>query len=1092
MIKPRRQDGSWADGPRWACGRCGAVASLTARFCEQCGEGLQRPSDKGADVPTGRFGAPEQGTGERRLVTVLFCDLVDSTAMAAQRDVEDVAQFMRTFQTTCADAIGPFGGFIAQTLGDGMMVYFGFPEGHEGDAERAVHAGLAIVEAVSDPRGALRGLWNECAVRIGIHTGVVFAGVVGPWDTRADKALVGDTPAIAARLQPLASRNHVVVGPKTQELVEGHFDLKALGPQQLKGLRDPMPVWEVQPHIGVRSRFAVRSRRTGPTVLVGRGNELTFLRKRWTLAMQGYGQIVVVTGNAGIGKSRLVEALRAEVEPTQGQCLRYQCSPFFQHTALYPFVQQLRDAAGIHGEDPDGLKLEKLERLLETAVGRVEGDVELLSQLLRVGNDGAPTRHTAQRVLDDTVDLLIEQLVQLAERRPLLIVLEDGHWMDHTTRGLVRKLRKRLSGNRIFVAVTDRVGLPELPHDREGVSSLELQRLQPESCVTIVEQITAGTPLPRQVVDRAIALSDGVPFFVEELAKAVLESREAGDVLSVPLSLRELLSARLDRTGEHKLIAQLGACIGRTFSYELLMMISDQDEGSLRTALQALVEADLVERSGDYPHASFTFRHALIQTAAHESILMRERAAIHALVAYRLQQSFPRICEGEPEVLAYHMREAGSHEAATRYWYKAARAAQQRSAHVEAIAHLDQALSALQDVTPDPESKLLETEIQIAQAHSHTAGEGWGGARVTQAYRRALELSRAIKNAPKECQAFWGMCANHMVRGEFKAASETAEQYLTLAERTGDRRAMLMADAATLMTHFCLGQLDTAQRHADRIHALYQPDEDRDLARVFNHDPEVLASVYEGFLLWVKGYPDRAAHANRHAVERAKQLDHTFLHCYALANGMGACLWRGELDQVAGMHDQAMTLSREGRMPVFRVYVPLMAAPALMQRTAAAELVPDLEKCLIAMRRARVSMHLPLYLTHFALAQERAGDATGALESAEEALRALADSSERWVEPEIRRIRARLLSATTDRDRKQEESELRTALRQARGIGARAFELRIASDLCQLLLGQGRRTEAKDLLSPVLAFFREGLGTQDLRRARELLDQSSS
>jgi class 3 adenylate cyclase/predicted ATPase len=1032
-----------------------------------------------------------QETGERRQVTLLFCDLVGSTELATRVDPEEMRDVMRAYQATCAEAIRPFEGNIAQTLGDGLLVYFGYPEAHEDDAQRAVRAALAIVSAIADTDGELHRIWADCAVRIGIHTGLVIAGEVGPWDTRLDMAITGEAPSIAARLQELAGRNQVMVGPTTRSLVEGYFQLAELGPHVIKGMHEPMPIWRVVGRTASNSRFKPHSGSKG-TPFVGRRPQLDALHRLWKKACEGDGQLVVLSGAAGIGKSRLVQAFRAELDEQRPLCLQYHCSPYFQNTALYPMVAHLQHAAGIRHEDPARLKLRKLSRLLGPLSPHFAEDIALLGRLLQIPDMVLPDQadRTPERLLDDTVRVLLDRALGVAGEAPALLFLEDAHWIDRTTMRLVNALLGRLRGERVLAIITHRTNFPAEWSPDVEVQTLLLERLGLEDSRSIVQHLaehTLGDHVKREIVAR----SDGIPLFVEELTKAVLESND-GDAPSVPMSLRDSLVARLDHLGSLKRVAQLGACIGRRFPYQLLRLVSDVDAEDLQRGLDRLVAAELLARSGEPPDASFDFKHALIQSAAYESLLRSERKQVHAAIARDLAIYYPQACETEPEVVAHHLTAAGEHAGAVNYWFRAGQLAQQRSAHFEAIAHLNAGLQSLRQLTPSPALDAQEFDLLSALARSHMAFDGWNSHRVHEVTTRARALGRAMGDPAKQSEAIFGIWTYHCVRGEFAACRALAEEFVPLAEAEDDRTLILMADTVALVTYFCLGEFATAQRHADRIHANYRADEDRALVQRLNHDPEIFAFIYESFWLWVQGFPDAAARASRRAVELARTLRHPFQLCFALCNGTVAFVLRREPEPVFEQVEECLALAKDYVIPAFRAYAPLMGAPALIDRHPTPTTIARLRRCVAAVQASEAGMHVPLYLIHMAEAHEHMGELPEAEASIDRALEMTKTTGECWLVPELHRLRARLLRQGPNPDQEKAEAWLRSGLQRARELNARGFELRIAIDLAELLENHGKPREALALLEPIYASYREGLGTPDLRQAREVLQRLSA
>jgi class 3 adenylate cyclase/predicted ATPase len=1031
--------------------------------------------------------------GERRQLTALFADLVNSTALSSRLDPEETRRVIRAYHSACAAAVAPFDGYIAQTLGDGLLVYFGYPEAHEDDAQRAIRGALSILEAVTAPHGELRRLWRECAVRIGVHTGLVVADArLDRFDSSPRLSIVGETPSIAAHLQQLADRNQIVIGPSTRHLIEGFFELEPQAPRKLPGLPLHMPTWVVQRETPPDSRFQRSTRRVMPP-MVGRENELARLVSHWRRALLGHGQLVVISGAAGIGKSRLAQALREAAHAQRPIQIHYQCSPYYRNTALQPIIAQLQHAARLERDDSPEAKLCKLRALLAESSNRLEHDTALIGHLLHIPNAAQPAliHDSPERVIDDTIDALNAQLLRRAAAAPLLVSIEDAHWIDPTSLHCFARLLQQAGDAQLLAVVTHRGEMPEQWAQLDNAAALTLERLAPSQCRSIVEHLSAERPLPARVTEAIVARGDGIPFFVEELAKAVLESAGGAAPLSVPSSLQDSLMARLDRIGPLKVIAQLGACVGRSFSYRLLTAIAELDETRVQRGLERLVSAELLTREGELPDATFTFKHALVQSAAYESTLRSARRRVHARIAAVLEAQYPELCDQQPEVLAQHLG-AAFDQAAVSYWLRAGQLAQRRSAHREAIAHLGAGLSALRELVPAERAARLEVDFQSALARSYMAGEGWSGVRVHSAYTRARLLCRSAGDTRRECEMLWGLCAHHTVRGEFAAARKRADEYVAVATLSNDRSALLMADSAALLAYFCLGEFAIAQRHADRIHALYRPEEDRGVVLVYNHDPEVIASMYEGFWLWVMGYPDRALRSSQHAVAHARALRHPFQLCYALINGAAAAIFRQEHAAVLALVDEGLQLSRERRLPFIQSYGPVLACSASFQRDPSAAKLAELDSCMERLRSLQVFMHAPLYLGQLAAAHARHGQLAVANRLLDEAQSVADATGERWSEPELHRLRAEFALRDFARGADAAEHWLRLGIARANRLGARGFELRLASDLTALLarMGAARRAEARDALEALYRSFDEGHDTSDLLRARSLLQQA--
>ena len=747
---------------------------------------------------------------ERRQLTVMFVDLVGSTALSGKLDPEDMQQVIRAYQDCCAEVMRRWEGHIAKYMGDGVLAYFGYPKAHEDDAERAVRAALAVVTAVARLESGGRPL----AARVGIATGLVVVGdLVGDEEAR-ERSVVGDTPNLAARFQALAAPGQVVIGEATRRLLGLGFELEALGQQMLHGVSEPVTVYAVVGERATPSRFEARS---GPSLLpmVGRDQELALLCERWSLAKSGEGQGVLLVGEAGIGKSRITRALIDAVAKDEHVRIRYQCSPYHTDSALWPVVQQLGHAAGLAAADSAKTRLDKLEALLGRAADHGGDTAALIADLM--GLDGEDRygglELTPQMRRIRTLEALIDQLLGLAAGRPVLLVVEDTHWIDPTTFELIEQSLDRIADHRVLVLLTSRPDRqPELaahPH----VTRLTLNRLGRMGVEAIVTRLRGAQALPADVIDAIIARTDGVPLFVEELTKAILETGET----SIPASLHDSLMARLDRIPEVKEVAQIAACIGREFDYALLAVVAAKPEAELLTALDKLAAAELVFRRGAPPDARYTFKHALVQDAAHQSLLRSKSRQLHARIAEVLEARFPEIVESEPELLAHHYTRAQLVEPAINYWEKAGQRAIQRSSNIEAIDHLTRGLKLVEALPDTPQRARRELELQVTLGPALMAAKGHGAPETGRSYARACQLSEQLGDTSQHFRALWGSWRYHFVRSEHQMACGLAERCLRLAEEVDEVSLILEAcfalgGSAVWIADFALGRAHLGTR----------------------------------------------------------------------------------------------------------------------------------------------------------------------------------------------------------------------------------------------------------------------------------------
>ena len=725
------------------------------------------------DRPAPLVAAREEA--ERRQVTILFCDLVGSRQLSTRLDPEDLRAVLAAYHDACNRAITRYAGFVARLVGDGVLAYFGFPQAHEDDAERAVRAALEIARLLPGLRPEL-----ALAARIGIATGVAVVGDIIGESASEQRAVIGETPNLAARLQGLAAPGEIVVSPATRRLAAGVFDYEDLGAQNVKGIAQPVRPWRVINERPIESRFdAQHAERL--TSLVGRDYEVALLLERWARAKDSEGQVVVLTGEAGIGKSRITEALR-ECIGDEIQRARYQCSPYQTHSALHPVIAQLEFAAGLAAADAAEVKIDKLETLLGTCGDEPASVVPLFAELLEIPAEGRypVVELTAAARKQRILEALVAYLSGLAHRSPLLVILEDMQWIDPTTDELLALTVERLRELHVLLLVTCRPEYAPSWKGRDHVTALSLNRLGRRDGAAIVAELAGRAALPAEIIERIVARADGVPLFLEELTKAIIETgtgREDAETLTqaaspenIPSTLRDSLLARLDRLGAAKEVAQVGAVIGRAFPFALLPAACGLQGNALVGALEQLQAAGLVFSRGQGPEATYTFKHALVQDAAYSTLLRSRRQQLHAAIAQAIERDFPQRAAVEPELLAHHYEEAGSTEPALRYWLRAGERSIERSANREAIAQLGRGLELIRSLEASPERDRLEFALRMPLGIAQIGVLGHGGTQVADTYQRARELSDALGDVPRMFAATFNLWMNRQTRHELTAA----------------------------------------------------------------------------------------------------------------------------------------------------------------------------------------------------------------------------------------------------------------------------------------------------------------------------------
>jgi TOMM system kinase/cyclase fusion protein len=1033
---------------------------------------------------------------------VLFCDLVDSTVLASQLDPEDLREVVRAYQDTCAKVIARFEGHIAQYLGDGLLVYFGYPLAHEDDAQRAVRTGLGIVEALGQLNthlGAERGV--QLAVRLGIHTGLVVVGEVGG-GTRQEQLALGETPNLAARLQGLAAPDTVVISATTFQLLGGFFACQPLGTPVLKGVAQPLAVYRVLYESMARSRLeAIGS--TGWTPLVGREQEIGLLRERWAQVKDGVGQVVLLSGEAGIGKSRLVQVLQEQVaaEP-QAWLTPCQCSPYYQNTALYPLIDLLeRVALRFEREESLDQKRRKLEGLLVQYGMPLAETMPLFTSLLSLPlpPEYAPLTMAPTQQRQQLLHALLTILLRIAAQQPVLFVMEDLHWVDPTTLELLTLLIDQGPTARILVLLTFRPDFPLPWTGRAHLTQVTLNRLPRRQAAEMASQVVHGKVLPAEVVAQVVAKTDGVPLFVEELTKMVLESgllqereeryelRGPLPPLAIPATLHDSLMARLDRLATVKALAQLGATLGREFAYDLLQAVSPWDEGTLQRGLQQLVAAEFLYQQGLPPQATYLFKHALIQDAAYQSLLRSTRQQYHQHIAQVMEARFPALCVTQPELLAQHYTEAGLSVQAIPYWQRAGQRAVERSASLEAIAHLTKGLAVLAPLPDTPERARQELDFQLILGPVFQVVKGPGSPEAERTYARARDLCQQVGDTPQLFPALWGLWYVYVLRTEYQTARALGEQLLHLAQRLHDPTLRLLAARAQGQTLCFLGEFPASRAALEQVMALYDLQHHRTLAVHYGQDPAVLAQAWAALALWLLGYPDQARQRSREAISLARELAHPYSLSYALHWAATVQQFCREPHTARELSETVLALAHEQGFALFVALGTLLQGWALSAQSQGLEGMTQIRVGIAAWRAAGSRAWQPYFLSLLAAAYGDGGHPEEGLQVLAEALAIIDSSGERLYAAELYRLKGVLLQQLAA---PQEEAEacFRQALDVARHQEAKSLELRAAMSLGRLWQQQGKCTEARELLTPIYGWFTEGFDTADLQEAKALLD----
>jgi len=1030
-----------------------------------------------ADAP--RLAVPlPQYDAERRQITAMSCGLIGLSEASDGIDLETLREAVVALQQRISDIAARHHGFIVNRQGNTLLILFGYPAAHEHNAEQAVHAALELCAEVSTP-----GLGTDVPVacRIGVATGMVIIGNPVGDSELAPQEIVGNAPILAARLQTSAQPNTVMIDAVTRRLIGNLFDCSDRGTTEATGGSKPTQYWEV---VGTRdgeSRYeALRGLALSP--LIGRDEEIDLLLRRWRRAQMGDGQVVLISGEAGIGKSRLTAELEGRLKTEPHVRLRYLCSPYHQDSALYPVAEQIGRAAGFAPHDPPATRLEKLEALL-AHVETPDGDAAFIADLLSLPISEQHPLHdlSPQRKKERALEALIRLLEGLARRQPVLVVFEDAHWIDPTSRELLDLVIERIHDLPVLSIVTFR---PEFQPGWTGqpqVTTLTLNRLDRRDRSVLIMQIAGAAALPYEVVDQLADRSDGVPLFIEELTKSVVESGAA--LAAVPTSLHDSLMARIDRLGSVRLVAQIGAALGRQFPYPLLRAVSDLPDDELCTGLASLVASELVFQRGAPPDAVYTFKHALVQDAAHGSLLRDTRQRLHSRIAEALRAHSPELIDTQPELFARHYAEAGMAEESAAFWGKAGTRSLARSAMTEAMAQLQEGLDQLALLPDTVERKRQELEFCVALGTALRAVKGFAAPETGRAWSRARELWEEQGSPQEFINIPFAQATYHGLRHERDLALSLIEEVLRLSHQRNDANGLILGYSEMGENLMFAGELLSSRSHLERALAVrnlsFQPS-------FFTHDPLVPARGNLAILLFCLGYPDQAWAASRAMIAEAQRLGHPA--SLALSRIFDAILLSlvGDNAALDARSDELIAAATEHGFALYRAQGTIFAGWAKVKYGEVSEGNRLLRSGVDAYRATGSEVWMPHYLALLAMALEIAGQTEEAAVSLDDALRNVERTGERWFEAELNRYKAELLLRQGNAE--AAETLFRKAIRVAQGQHAKLWELRAAVSLARLHLDRGRPADARSLLAPVYSWFTEGLDTPDLNEAKALLD----
>jgi class 3 adenylate cyclase/tetratricopeptide (TPR) repeat protein len=1019
------------------------LPDLSERDLEQLGislgnrRRLLKALAEGGAKPAGPAEEDAPGEAERRQVTVLFCDMVGSTALSSAVDPELLGGFIRRYQDAVAGAIGRFGGFVAKFMGDGVLAYFGFPRAFEDAAERAVRAALDVLTEV---RGIELPDGTRAQARVGIATGLVVVGEIVGSGAAQERAIVGETPNFAARLQALAAPDTILISEATQNLLGGLFELQSTGEHELKGFARPLPAWRVVGEAAVESRFAAS--RTGRDLpMIGRAHEMGLLLDRWRLARGGEGQIVTVIGEAGIGKSRAIEALRAASAGEPHAHIHLQGSPYYSDSALFPVIKHLTRVAGFAAPDSAAERIGKLRASFAQRAASDMAALPLLAELLSIPVDGLapPLSLTPPQRKAATIALLVDEIVRLGETDPVLLVLEDAHWVDATTLELIMRLADSIGDARLLAVVTARPEFAAPWQTRPHSTLLTLGRLGRADCARLVAGVAAAHDLPAETVAAILDKTDGIPLFAEELTRSVVES--VGETAAtVPATLKDSLMARLDRLGAAREVAQIAAVIGRQFPLAILDAVVPRGGAALEAALTDLVAAGILLPEGRGLERGFSFKHALLRDAAYDSLLLARRRDWHERTARAVEQRFPEIAASEPEVQAYHFGEAGLPAQACHYRMRAGDRAASRSAYQEAVAHFSAGFKAA-EALPSADRSRRQLDFLLKLGPALIIMRGMQSAEVEETYRRAAEISAALGDDAANFRAKWGLWMNATIRRKTALARDRASELVTLAERSGDDDFLLEARHCSWSTAFFRGEVAASLETSQIGIETYDIGRHRHLAQTFGgHDPGVCAHTQRANSLQLAGDRLAAKQVLAQGITLAELLDHPNTLCHGLHNGAINHQLAGDREATLALASRAAALAQKFDLPLWRSSSLILTAWATAIGVGFVEAVQLIDG---EIGRATAVGPIPHY--YLGLATEvllAAGRPADGLAHVDRALAAIDEPGVGFYLPEIYRLRGECLLALGRGNKDEARQAFATARDSAHRQGAVIFRRR--------------------------------------------------
>lgn len=1035
---------------------------------------------------------PHRREAEFRQITVMFSDIVGSVELSETMHPEDLKEIIVAYRAECSRAVRRYGGEVTRFIGDGTMAIFGYPEAHEDDAPRAIHAALEIVSSIPKIPGPV-----TLACRVGVSSGPVVVGEIGEggmWSMDA----VGETPNIAARLQTVAETNTVLISGSTRRLVSAVFDFDDLGLKELKGVSDPVHVYRVLALKNAASRFEA-AHEGSLTPLIGRSSELRLMVDRWQKAKESDGQVIFLSGIPGVGKSRLLHELKSEVQREPHVLLHHQCSPYHSQSAFRPVIAQIEHAAQLTARDSDAVRMAKLTAYLPDPVGGSTESTRLIAKLLSIPleDNCELSSLTPQQIKNRTISALVDTLLGFAAQRPTLCIFEDVQWLDASSRELLEAIIRRIDRARVLLVASSRPEYRPAWVTHPNTTMHSLTRLSNNEVKAMISDLLGGGSMPPSLIEQIVEKADGIPLYIEELTSSMLSApvrtrgaspRRAQPIsLRVPDTLSDALMERLDRVAPSRRLAQIAAVIGREFSFDLLAAISEIDEKDVLPALSLLESYDIVYRLDVWPSLRFAFKHALLRDAMYASLLRNKRQQIHSDIAAILEQDNPELAENQPEVLAYHHQEAGNHQRAIQCWMESGQNALAHSANVEAIENFRKGLHLLGELPETPERTRREVKIQLALGIPLIAVQGYASTETCEAFSRARALCLQLGDVPEYDQALYGLCMHSWMCARHDEALPMAQEFMSRSRALSDPVLQMVAHRVMGSTLLTLGDFKLSAHHFEETIKLSASRERLPLSSRYMVEPQVASLLLKSWALWFLGRVDQALSHVSQALALAQALGHPYTLAFAHYINSVVYLLRGDAVLALENAERSFDMSNEQRFSLYVILSRVTRGRAIGELGRLSEARDEIALGLHEAQRHGLGFMRPMMESWLADVHARSGDNEQALSIVDRVLADIGDVTGRSWEAELHRQRAQILLALNVAKEREAEAHFRKAIDVARGQGARSLELRAATGLAELRRSQGRLEDARALLEPIWRSFDEGIDTVDVKRARAVI-----